>query len=71
MAWPKRTVTPAQLAHPDVSFLLNMFLADGDEPTEPDPSVTLRTGQTPAWEGSSTTWANGEKTRGCKKAIEA
>jgi hypothetical protein len=33
----RQLMTPAQLAHPDVAYLLNMCLAKGDEPIEPDP----------------------------------
>jgi hypothetical protein len=33
----RQLMTPAQLAHPDVAYLLNMCLAEGDEPIEPDP----------------------------------
>jgi hypothetical protein len=33
----RRMMTPAQLSHPDVTFMLNLCLSKGDTPIEPDP----------------------------------
>jgi hypothetical protein len=33
----RQLMTPAQLAHPDVAYLLNMCLAEGEDLIEPDP----------------------------------
>jgi hypothetical protein len=37
----RELMTPVQLAHPDVAYLLNLCLAEGDEPIEPDPDPGL------------------------------
>jgi len=63
----RQLMTPAQLAHPDVAYLLNMCLAEGDEPIEPDPSAALRTGPDPNPGGFLHDLDEVRKNRGARK----